>query len=115
MSAAHTPGPWAVVFEKTATGKEFGLIVGGSGKTGLMNVVICHAPDSQAEPISFAKFQEANAHILAASIDTLKALTDLVANQDANWVAAGFTDEQIKAMPYLMPARAAIAKVGGAA
>ena len=47
--------------------------------------------------------------------ELLKVLTDLVANQAATWVAAGFTDEQIKAMPYLKPARAAIAKVSGGA
>lgn len=51
----------------------------------------------------------------AAATDLFDALADLVANQDATWVAAGFTDEQIKAMPYLMPARAVIAKAGGAA
>lgn len=53
---------------------------------------------------------------LIAQIDSLRsALTDLVANQDATWVAAGFADEQIKAMPYLKPARAAITKVSGGA
>lgn len=47
---------------------------------------------------------------MASSPDLLKALVSLVANQDATWAAAGFTDEQIKAMPYLKPARDAIAK-----
>ena len=47
--------------------------------------------------------------------ELLKALTDLLANQDAGWVVAGFTPEQIKAMPYLKASRAAIAKATGAA
>lgn len=39
----------------------------------------------------------------------LKALTDLVANQDVSWRNCGFTDDQIKVMPYLKASRDAIA------
>lgn len=39
----------------------------------------------------------------------LSALTALVANQDVTWRHADFTEDQIQAMPYLRPARDAIA------
>lgn len=45
----------------------------------------------------------------------LEALMELVANQDLTWRLAGFTEEQIQAMPYLQASRAAITKAGGAA
>lgn len=58
---------------------------------------------------------EANCNLIASAPDLLEALTELLANQDAGWVTAGFTPEQIKAMPYLKASRAAIAKATGAA
>ena len=37
------------------------------------------------------------------------ALTGLVANQEVAWAHAGFTEDQIKAMPYLRASREALA------
>ena len=98
--SAHTPGPW-------------GLIVGDagpivfSGNRGNM-VAQCVRGISSIE-------RQANARLIAAAPELLEALTNLLANQDGSSVLAGFTPEQIKAMPYLKPARVAIAKATGAA
>lgn len=102
MSAAHTPGPWTV----HSTMRD---CVTFKGRNGIENLFLQNIDGY------FACQGESDARLIAESPNLLKVLADLVANQDATWVAAGFTDEQIKAMPYLKPARAAIAKAGGAA
>ena len=98
MTTRHTPGPWNVSQNVTRH------VIGPEG-----GVVAC------AELTWTNEITEANARLIAAAPNLLKALTDLIANQDATWVAAGFTHEQIKAMPYLKPAREAIAKATGGA
>jgi hypothetical protein len=103
MTTKHTPGPWSVVFEKTSTGKDFGIICGGSGRSGLMDTVICHAPDSQSEPTSFKRFQEANARLMAAAPELLAALNALLDD-------VGRANSMLGAVQ----ARAAIAKAIGA-
>lgn len=70
----HTPTPWEAQFHTTATGKPFGIIVGGNSKNGRMDVVICHGPDSHTEPVSYKAFQDGNANVLAAANDLLAAL-----------------------------------------
>lgn len=45
--------------------------------------------------------------------ELLSALQGLVAKEDSAWIDAGFTNKQIKSMPYLKASRAAIAKAGG--
>lgn len=71
---SHTPTPWEAQFHTTATGKPFGIIVGGNNKNSAMDVVVCHGPDSQAEPVSFKAFQDGNANVLAAAPEMLEAL-----------------------------------------
>lgn len=106
MKAAHTLGPWTPGL--TSKPSEQACVIGAKNAEGFTPWV-CHIQTAHVETAN------ANARLIAESPNLLKVLSDLVANQDATWVAAGFTDEQIKAMPYLKPARAAIAKAGGAA
>ena len=114
--SGHTPGPWRVTNatgDWSATNDSAGssCYVGIAESNGdVVALAVAHDVSLMANPDS-----RANARLIAAAPILLKALTDLVANQDAAWVAAGFTDEQIKAMPYLKPARAAIATATGGA
>ena len=72
----HTPGPWACEFHETAAGTPFGIVVGGKGKGGLMDTVICHAPDYRDEPVSYKAFKSANARLIAAAPELLEALQE---------------------------------------
>ena len=72
----HTPGPWACEFHETAAGTPFGIVVGGKGKGGLMDTVICHAPDYRDEPVSYKVFKSANARLIAAAPELLEALQE---------------------------------------
>lgn len=74
---SHTPGPWAAIFHETATGKPFGIIVGGKSSNGLMDTVICHGPDFRDESIGFKAFQAGNASVLAAAPSLLSAIKRL--------------------------------------
>lgn len=85
---------WEVIFDKTATGKEFGIVTGRDG------LVICHSPDARNEPISFAAFK-ANARLIAAAPDLFAALVRLL------------DDQRDASLPALEQARAAIAKATG--
>ncbi len=102
MSAAHTPGPWTNEGQGDITGIERNDDI--NGKVDVCSVYLRTAPGRH----------EANARLIAAAPELLEALGNLVENQNATWIASGFTDEQIQAMPYLKPARAAIAKATGA-
>lgn len=77
---AHTPGPWACEFHETAAGTQFGIVVGGKGKAGLMDTVICHAPDYRDEPVSYKAFKSANARLIAAAPDLMEALKTIKEN-----------------------------------
>ena len=96
--STHTPGPWtydADSWEVRAPSR-------------FRKAEIAIVEVGWNEP--FESEQLANARLIAVSPELLKALQDLVANQDAANAAAGFKPEQRLAMPYLKTARAAIAK-----
>ena len=75
----HTPGPWACEFHETAAGTPFGIVVGGKGKGGLMDTVICHAPDYRDEPVSYKVFKSANARLIAAAPENYASNKELAA------------------------------------
>lgn len=101
--SAHTPGPWSTHAQGDANHYAI-LLENGKWLAALQ----FNGEQTEAQ-------QLANAKLIAAVPELLQALADLVANQRAGWIAAGFTTEQIEAMPYLKAPRAALAKATGAA
>ena len=99
---SHTTGGWS---RNIKPARHYGTIFAGRN-THVAYLATTGLTDTEIE---------ANCNLIASAPKLLKALVDLVANQDAAWVAAGFTAEQIEAMPYLKASRAAIAKATGAA
>ena len=71
---SHTKEPWSAHFDNTAAGTPFGIIVGGKGKNGLKDVVICHGPDFRNEPISFKAFKEWSARRIVACVNACAAI-----------------------------------------
>lgn len=83
-----------VVVERDATQARLDTLIAAIGNECLEKFIEKHEP-----PVPLVAQRDA----------LLSALTALVANQDVTWRHAGFTEDQIQAMPYLRPARDAIA------
>lgn len=106
MKAAHTPGPWRVT--KGTIIKQDLTCIGLDDDSGVLIGNACGYTNSGFFPSD--EEGEANAHLMAAAPELLSELQALVANQEVTWRHAGFTEEQIKAMPYLKASRTAIEK-----
>lgn len=80
--------------ERDATQARLDILIAAIGNECLQKFIEKHGP-----PVPLVAQRDA----------LLSALTGLVANQEVTWRHAGFTEDQIQAMPYLRPARDAIA------